>query len=78
MPNRFDEDRRQRIDAAKALISADPDSERLTHFAEVLFAHGAGEDIVRYDAETLAAIARDAFRFFRSRTNPVAVRVADI
>jgi glutamate dehydrogenase len=78
VPSRYDEEKRRRIEAAGKLLSGGPDGKMLVRFAELLFAHGAGEDIVGYDAAALAEISREAFAFFRSRREPSAVRVADL
>jgi glutamate dehydrogenase len=78
VPSRFDEDKKRLIAAAGKRVAADPDGEMLSRFTELLFAHGAGEDIVEYDAHTLATTSRDAFAFFRSRSVPTAVRVGDV
>ncbi|MGH6923896.1 MAG: NAD-glutamate dehydrogenase, partial [Propylenella sp.] len=78
MPGRFEEERKKRLAAARKLVAAGPDGEMLARFTDILFARGAGEDIVEYDAEALAAVSRDAFAFFRKRREPAAVRVADV
>ena len=78
MTNRFEAEKKSRIAAAEKLLAGDPDGKTLAAFAELLFERGAGEDIVEYDPAALAAIARDAFAFFRHRAGPTAVRVADI
>jgi glutamate dehydrogenase len=78
VPNRFDEEKAERIEAAAKLVAADPDGEMLARFVGLLFSRAAGEDIVEYDAATLAEISREAFAFFRRRTEPMAVRAADV
>ena len=54
------------------------EGKKLAAFADLLFDHAAGEDVVEYDAQALAAITRDAYAFFRRREKTTAVRVADI
>ncbi len=78
MPNRFDDDRRKRIAALRKRLSGGPEGKTLAAFADILFGHAAGEDLVEYDAEALAGISRDAFAFFRRRDEPTMVRVADV
>ncbi len=78
MPNRFDAEKKKRIAAARKLLASGRDGKKLAAFCDCLFEQGAGEDIVEYDAEALAAIARDAYAFFRRRAKTTGVRVADI
>ncbi len=78
MPSRFDEEKARRIADAVKIVATDPDGEMLSCFTELLFAHAAGEDIVEYGSDALAAISREAFAFFRRRPEPSAVRVGDI
>ena len=78
MPNRFDAEKKKRIAAACKRLATARDGRTLAAFCNCLFERGAGEDIVEYDAEALAAITRDAYAFFRDRAKPSAVRVADI
>jgi glutamate dehydrogenase len=78
VPNRFDEEKDKRIDAAREILASDPDGEALVGFADILFKHAAGEDLIEYDADVLAGVSRDAFAFFRQRGEPVAVRIAEV
>lgn len=78
MPNRFDAEKKRRIAAARKRLSTEKDGKKLVAFADLLFEHAAGEDLVEYDAESLAAITRDAYAFFRRREKTPAVKVADI
>ena len=67
VPNRFEAEKKEADRRAGETPCGRPDGKKLAAFCELLFEHAAGEDIVEYDAETLAGIARDAFAFFRSR-----------
>jgi len=78
VPHRFDTERQERIAETTAILRAEPEGERLAAFATAIFAHAAGEDLVEYDAQRLAAITRDCFALFRRRTGPAAIRVADL
>ncbi len=78
MPHRFDEEKRKRVEGVERVVAADPDGQELARFAALLFAHAAGEDLVEYDVATLAAITRDAFVFFSRRSEPTAVRIAEV
>ncbi len=78
MSNRFEAGKKTRIAAARELLAGEADGETLAAFADLLFERAAGEDIVEYEPAALAAVAREAFAFFRHRRDPTAVRVADI
>jgi len=78
VPNRFDAEKKRRIAAARKRLSTEKDGKKLVAFADLLFEHAAGEDVVEYDAESLAAITRDAYAFFRRREKTPAVKVADV
>ena len=79
MPNRFEAEKTNRLAAVgRTARRASQTERRIAAFAELLFERAAGEDIVEYEPAALAAIARDAFAFFRHRAEPTAVRVADI
>jgi glutamate dehydrogenase len=78
VPNRFDAEKKKRIEAARKLLAGGRGGKKLEAFAELLFDHAAGEDVVEYDAEALAAITRGAYAFFRRREKTPAVKVSDI
>jgi glutamate dehydrogenase len=78
MPDRFDADRENRIVAVAGRLSAEARDELVASFAKILFAHAAGEDLVEYDPQMLAGIARSAFEFFRLRAEPIEVRIGDL
>ncbi len=79
MPNRFDAEKKKRIAAAGKLLADGPEGKTL---ASVLLSCSSSTAPARTSSNTtakaLAAIARDAYDFFRRRKKPTAVRVADI
>ena len=78
MPSRFEADKKKRITAVRKALSSGEDGASLKAFADILFAQAAAEDLVEYSPEALAAICREAFAFFRTRPEPVAVRISDV
>jgi glutamate dehydrogenase len=76
--NGFEAERRRRIATLRKQLAAEPQGKELGAFAEILFGHAAGEDLIEYDTETLAGIVRDAFAFVRRARQPTDVRVADL
>ena len=62
MGSRFDVERKKLIAALRKLLAAEPEGKALTAFADILFEHVAGEDLVEYDPAALAAISRASLR----------------
>ena len=75
MPSRFEGDRKKRIASVRKLLASEGP---LASFAEILFANAAGEDLVEYEPETLAEVAREAWAVFRQSSERTAVRAADL
>ncbi len=78
MPNRFEAEKKKRLAAARKILAGEPGGKLLAAFAELLFEHAAGEDLIEYEPFRLAEISREGFSFFRRRSEPTAVRVADL
>ncbi len=78
MPSRFDSEKKERLAAVTKLLAGGADGKALAAFTDLLFARGAGEDIVVFEPKALAAIGRDAYAFFRNRATSTAVRIAEV
>ncbi|WP_128290568.1 NAD-glutamate dehydrogenase [Afifella aestuarii] len=84
MPDRYEPEKKKRIEDATARLEAEAeetgiDAAPLKRFAEIFFAHAAGEDITVYPAESLAGIAKAAFAFIAQRdANVPKVSLRDI
>jgi hypothetical protein len=69
VPNRFDEEKGKRIESVRNSLADMPDGESLAAFAGILFEHAAGEDLIEYETSTLAEVSREAYAFFRQRSD---------
>ncbi|WP_051630848.1 NAD-glutamate dehydrogenase [Afifella pfennigii] len=75
MPDRYEPEKKKRIQATKKLLGQEPDGKTLQRFADIFFAHSAGEDIALYPPDSLAGIVKAAFGFIAER-DPEVPKVA--
>jgi len=67
MPDRYEPEKKKRIAAAKKLLGKAAEAKTLQRFAEIFFAHSAGEDIALYPPESLAGMVEVAFAYIAER-----------